>query len=293
MSLAILSGKVSAITNGSKIGNYANTKIFGNSSFLRNNERGYDTLVSEIGALQNILTDLSGAAGIKQNMYVIGAVSDTGDATASDENSWWQRRVASLVNSASSKLTRAVSYWTGLGDGVQTGVIIDGFDNFRGDISVALPDNPVMYDTSVVDQVVRNPNRLTMRVYVDLMHTDDIVQNALQAFANSFAGLTGTIMNAITGDTMNRAQKALSGLQWIQENGSPFKVYTPHKVYDNMMIEKIAPTNDQQMNEILVADITFKEVIPTRSLGNQVKTTARMVPNAAASATARLAGWLS
>ena len=284
MSLAIIAGKVSSITNGSGIANFTSKTLFGNSSFLRNNERAVDTLSSAISNVQNILTDLSNAAGSKNNMYIIGRYEED----LSDVDTFLGR----LQQRANQRITRAVSYWTG-NDSTQNGVIIDGFDNFHGDISVALPDNPVMYDTSVVDQVVRNPNRLAMRVYVDLLHTDDIVQNVLQSVANSFAGLGGTIMNAITGEQMNRAQKALNNLQWIQENGRPFKVYTPHKVYENMMIEKISPLNDQKMNEILVADITFKEIIPTQSLGTKNKTTARIAPTQKISDAARAWGWIS
>ena len=284
MSLAIIAGKVSSITNGSGIANFTSKTLFGNSSFLRNNERAVDTLSSAISNVQNILTDLSNAAGSKNNMYIIGRYEED----LSDVDTFLGR----LQQRANQRITRAVSYWTG-NDSTKHGVIIDGFDNFHGDISVALPDNPVMYDTSVVDQVVRNPNRLAMRVYVDLLHTDDIVQNVLQSVANSFAGLGGTIMNAITGEQMNRAQKALNNLQWIQENGRPFKVYTPHKVYENMMIEKISPLNDQKMNEILVADITFKEIIPTQSLGTKNKTTARIAPTQKISDAARAWGWIS
>ena len=283
MSLAQISGRVSAITNGSAIANFTSTTLFANSSFLRNNERAVDKVSSAIGSIQNILTDLAGAAGMKNNMYVIGRYEEDTDNYATTLD-----RIGAKVDSY---ISRAVSYWTD--STAQNGVIIDGFDNFRGDISVALPDNPVMYDTAVVDQVVRNPNRLTMRVYVDLVHTDDIVQNIIQSVANSFAGLPGAIMNAVSGNKMNRVQKALNGLQWIQENGKPFKVYTPHKVYDNMMIEKIMPINDQKMNEILAADITFKEIIPTQSLGYKNKTTARLAPSNTSRNLAKLSGWLS
>lgn len=282
MSLAIISGKVSSITNGSEIGNFASRALFNNSDFLRNTENGYGQVSSAISNIQNILTDLSGAVGLKDNMHVIGRYEE-------DEKKDFLGRLVSPITTAYS---RAISYWGG-GEKDQTGVIIDGYDNFRGDISVALPENPVMYKTSVIDQVVRNPNRISMRVYVDLVHSDDIVQNIMQSVANSFGGLGGTLLNAISGNTMNRVQKALSGLQWIQENGRPFKVYTPHKVYDNMMIEKIAPINDQKMNEILAADITFKEIIPIQSLGNKNKTTARIPPSNSSRQLASTAGWLS
>lgn len=282
MSLAKVSGKVSAITKGSAIANFASTSLFGNSSFLRNHEREVDTFVSNLSAIQNIVTDIAGAVGIQNNMHVIGRI---------ENNDYFNDTDSYLSRYVSSKLSTAVSYWTGNAES-QNGVIIDGYDNFRGDISVALPDMPVMYDTSVVDQVVRNPNRISMRVYVDLVHTDDIVQNIIQSFANSFGGVPGLIMNALTDTNMNRVQKALNSLQWIQENGRPFKVYTPHKVYDNMMIEKIAPINDQKMNEILAADITFKEIIPTQSLGVEGKTTARVAPSTKVMDRATLAGWL-
>lgn len=290
MTLALISGKVSRTINGSNLTNALSKSVFGNSSFLRNDERGVDVVASTIGVIQNTLTDLAEAAGIRKHMYVIGQIENEFDTSENSED-WFGRQVTSLQQSQFGKSTAtAISYWFGGGTG-QTGVIIDGFDNFRGDISVALPDNPVMYDTSVVDQVVRNPNKLSMRVYVDLMHSDDMFQNIVQSVANSFAGLPGTIMNAITGDTMNRAQKALNNLQWIQENGRPFKVYTPHKVYDNMMIERISPLNDQKMNEILAADITFKEIIPTQSLGAEVKTTARIAPSEYANTFTKALGW--
>lgn len=278
MSLKVISGQVSSITSGSGIGNFLSTHLGTESSFLRNSARPVDTLTEAIGDIQNMFTDISAALGAKSNMYVIGRLEEEQD------KNFFQR----LVSPISTAYSRAISYW---GTDQQTGVIIDGFDNFRGDISVALPENPVMYQTSVADQVVRNPNRISMRVYVDLMHTDDMVQNIKQMFANSLGGLGGTILNAITGEKMNRAQKALDSLQWIQENGSPFKVYTPHKVYENMMIEKIAPINDQKMNEILAADITFKEVIPTQSLGYKNKTTARTAPSSYATGFARSLGW--
>lgn len=284
MSLKSISGQVSSITNGSAINNALISQLNGNSNFLRNNEKGYAKLESAIEDIQNIMTDLSGALGMKDNMHIIGRVDQEASGNYNDDF------IGRTVKNIATKLTTAVSYFTG--DLQQGGVIIDGFDNFRGDISVALPDNPVMYRTSVSDQVVRNPNRVSMRVYVDLMHTDDIVQNIKQMFVNSLGGLGGTILNAVTGEKLNRAQKALEGLQWIQENGNPFKVYTPHKVYENMMIEKITPINDQKMNEILAADITFKEIIPTTSLGTKIKTAARIAPAKSISDTAQLLGWI-
>ena len=131
-----------------------------------------------------------------------------------------------------------------------------------------------------------------MRIYVDLMHSDDIIQDLKQQALNAFGGIGNAIVS-LMGENLNRAQLALENLQWIQENGRPFKVYTPHKIYDNMMIELIAPQNDQKMNEILAADITFKEIIPYKSLNAGKKSSARTPPSAASSDLAGAAGWLS
>lgn len=280
MSLTAISGKVSKTVNGSNLTNALSKSISGNSSFLRNNERAHDTIVGGIAAVQETLADLSNALGVKNNMHVIGRYEE-------EKESDFLRR---LVSPITTTYSRAVSYW-GLGEDSQDGVIIDGYDNFRGDISVALPEIPVMYDTAITDQVVRNPNSVSMRVYVDLIHSDDVFQNIVQSLANNLGGLAGNILNAVTGETMNRAQKALNNLQRIQEYGKPFKVYTPHKVYENMMIEKISPVNDQKMNEILAADITFKEIVPTQSLGNGDKSTARKAPSAYANGFTKALGW--
>lgn len=281
MSLKGIAGAVSGITNGSDLGNKISTSLFGESSFLRNEERGFDKLVSGIESVMEIASDIGNALGIKNNMYKIGEIP--ADVSISRFGA---------INNVASKVMTAVQYWTGSdANGYQQGVIIDGFDNFKGDINVALPDNPVIYQTAVTDNVVRNPNRLTMRVYVDLMHSDDLVQNLKQQALNAF-GSIGNVVAGALGFQTNRAQAALSSLQWIQENGRPFKVYTPHKVYENMMIERIQPINDQKMNEILAADITFKEIVFATSLGDADKSTARTPPTKAASEFASIVGWL-
>lgn len=284
MSLSRLAGKVSAITNGSAVSNKFSAKLFGNDEFLRNKENSYSSLVSNIRSALSIGSDVASAMGMKNSMYVIGEIPVEAGVN-----------LGRVGNRIANGVSTAVAYATGSKSGTykeyQQGVRIDGFDNFKGDINVALPDNPVMYNTSVTDTVVRNPNRLTMRVYVDLFHSDDIVDNLKQAALNSLGGLTNVIATA-AGLEMNRVQQALDNLKYIQERGRPFKVYTPHGVYENMMIERIQPVNDQKMNEILAADITFKEIVPTRSLGGGAKTTARTPPSAPASNFAKALGWI-
>lgn len=285
MSLAKISGQVKSITNGSAIGNKLSSELYGDNSFLRNEQGGFAQAVDAIRSIIDIGSNIADAAGQKNSMYKIGEIPANG-------GDWGDGFFGKAAAKLQSKVATAISYW-GLSndENYQKGVIIDGFDNFKGDISVALPDNPIIYETSITDHVVRNPNRLTMRIYVDLMHSDDIVDNLKQAALNSLGGLTNIVAGAL-GMDMNRVQQALNNLKYIQERGHPFKVYTPHGVYENMMIERIVPTNDQKMNEILAADITFKEIVPTRPLGSADKTTARTPPTAAASNFAKARGWV-
>lgn len=285
MSLAAISGRVSSINIGSSIGRMANTALVGESNFLRNESTGgVAGAVSSVVSLGSALTDIASAAGIRSNMYRIGM----GGKEAEKSDSWYGQ----IWNNIKATAQTAISYWTDK-DGNQQSVIIDGFDNFKGDIKVALAEQPVMYQPSISDNRVRNPNRLTMRIYVDLVHSDDVFQDLLQQVKDGIGGLVGQIMGVATGDTMNRAQKALSGLQYIQENGTPFKVYTPHKVYENMVIESISPVNDLRMNEILAADITFKEIIFCKSLSAGYAIPARFAPSKIVSAASKAWGWVS
>ena len=104
MTLALISGKVSRTINGSNLTNALSKSVFGNSSFLRNDERGVDVVASTIGIIQNTLTDLAEAAGIRKHMYVIGQIENEFDTSENSED-WFGRQVTSLQQSQFGKST--------------------------------------------------------------------------------------------------------------------------------------------------------------------------------------------
>lgn len=237
------------------LGNAVSTKLFGNSSFLRNENNTQDNIVGMVNSLKEGLNSLGSLLGAKDSKYIIG-------------------RIEKLTENYA--ITRAVSKIATnfLGEGQERGVIIDGYDEMSGELTVGLPSQPVMYTTNVVNQRVRNPDTFKMRVYVTNLNSDDIVGGLTDSLMNVGGGIGKLVFNPET-----RAFKALNDLKWIQENGSPFKIYTPVRVYENMLIEKIQPITNKSNYDTLVADIYFREVVFAQSLGNASKSSARTAPS--------------
>ena len=272
MSLKSLATKV--IKNSQKVqgastslGNAISTKLFGNSTFLRNE----DNIQHNITGLIEGVKSLGSMLGAKDNKYIIGRIEQ--DLT-SDGNFAVTRAISKIATNF-------------LGEGQERGVIIDGYDEMSGELTVGLPSQPVMYTTNVVNQRVRNPDTFKMRVYVTNLNSDDIVDSLTDTLMNVGGGIGKLILNPET-----RAFKALSNLKWIQENGSPFKIYTPVRVYENMLIEKIQPITNKSNYDMLVADIYFREVVFAQSLGNASKASARTAPSAIVGNLAKAWKWL-
>lgn len=279
MTLALLAGQVGRLSQGVAATNNSVVNFVANSlgNFKLRNEDSLSSINSIVNGSQKILDNVFRAVGSRPKMYTIGEV----DNSDSEEN------LGILQDGIGSDVVRAVSGV--LGNKAQTGVIIDGFDNIQGTASVALPENPVMFEPSITDHRVRTPNKLTMRVYVSNMNTDNILDNAISTVKNAFGGAG----NIIFGEGQTRAEKALSALQYIQEFGIPFTVYTPVKIWENMMIKDIVPVNNKQFPNMLVADVSFKEIVFYNSLDDGRKSPARKPPTEAVNSIASAAGWIS
>ena len=248
---------------------YGNTVSISSSSnkFLLRNEAGG----TELGTfLSNGMKSIFSPFGAKDNKYIIG-------------------RLDSNLFGTDNLVTRAVSsaYNTLTGENQQRGVVIDGYDEMNAELTVGLPSQPVMYTTSVVNQRVRNPDTFKMRVYVTNLNSDDIVDSMEQSVMNFAGGLGNLLLNPET-----RAFKALNDLKWLQENGEPFKIYTPVRIYENMLIEKISPISNKSNYDTLVADIYFREIILAKSLGDSSKASARTAPSPVANTFAKAKKWI-
>lgn len=279
MSLALLAGKVGRLSQGVAATNNSVVNFVASDSndFKLRNENSLAMVNSIVSNSRAVLDNVFRAVGSRPKMYTIGEV----DQVDSEEN------LGVFYGGVASNIVRAVS--SVVGNKAQTGVIIDGYDNIQGSISVALAENPVMYSPNITDHRVRTPNILKMRVYVSNLNTDNILDNAVETLKNAFGGAG----NMIFGEGDSRATKALSSLQWIQENGIPFTVYTPTKVWENMMIKDISVISNRQFTDMLVADITFKEIIFYHPLDDGQQNPARKPPTEAANSIANAAGWVA
>lgn len=257
MSLGTVSGKVRVSAQEvARITSSLGTQV---SSLLYGDFKNRDEESFSVSGLQSSLEKFASLAGYRKPEYIIGRIETQSDTDG-----------LNLYQKATRAITTFVSQ-----SGQEKGVIIDGYDNVKGELRSALPSQPVMYNTSITNTRVRQPDVLTMRVYVTNINTDDIIDNIAQTLSNSLGG----VKKLVLGSEQTRVQRALSNLEWIKDYGKPFKVYTTHKVYENMLIQSILPVNDQKTNDMLVADITFKEIIFSKSLNGSSNVPARTKPS--------------
>lgn len=199
--------------------------------------------------------DLSDAignlAGVRSPMYVIGEIPSK--EQEGYESQYVPDQISGLVRAISSVAT----------DPDQIGVIIDGIGDVSGTLEVEFSKNPNVYRTSeVVNNRVRKPTRLTMTIMVSNYLNDNLVGTAFDAVEGfDVTGWTNVAKNIILYGGNTRAQAALYKLRYLMENAKPFRVYTPHGIYDNMLIKSIKPHTTDKTMDMLYCDIDFEEII--------------------------------
>jgi hypothetical protein len=220
----------------------------------KSREGVFNQISGTVKNLSTISDSIEKAVGSRNPMYIIGQVDK-------DQATTGTLKEKLMSSGIVGQISRAVGNFTG--DVQQTGVIIDGFADIQSTIDVNIPNNPVMYKPNISDQRVRTPDSLTMTVLVSNLLNDDIIDDVIQTLKNTTAGVWGFIM----GEGESRAQQKLRQLRYIQENGSVFKVYTPHMVYENMLIKSIKTNINSKNMGVLMAQITFTEIIMCRPIG--------------------------
>lgn len=241
-----------ALQSSSKVGEI----IYGTDEFdaldKRNtaNLRGLvrNTLVD---SAKDIINTVENAIGARAPMYKIG-----------DREGWDETATSMWAPSAVKGLFRAV---TTLFDksNRQEGVIIDGIGDADGSISVAFTKNPVIFrGNEVIDNRFREPMTLRMTIMVSNYLNDDITGTLVDSIANiDPTGLVGEVKNMLAYGGNTRAQNALYRLRWLAENAKCFNVYTPHGVYENMLIKSLKPQTNANTMDMLYCDIEFQEMI--------------------------------
>lgn len=189
---------------------------------------------------------ITNLAGIRSPYYVIGEIKKTLD-TQYDQNIFGtaMRAVQSAFNAPEQK-----------------GVIIDCLGDVNAEISVEFTGQPIYYMSSdIINSRVRKPTVVRAVVAVSNYMSDDVI-GAAASTLEQVAGPLGTmIKNTIMYGGNTRAQKALYDLRNLQETGVPFRVYTPHGYYDNMLIQSLRPKTDATSMDMLLCEIEFKEAI--------------------------------
>ena len=151
----------------------------------------------------------------------------------------------------------------------QEGVIIDCLGDVSGQITMELTSNPILFKSSnVTDGRLRKPSVVKAVVGVSNYNNDDIIDMTVDTISALIdpiikdpTGLLSDVANTLINNGNTRGQTALYKLRWLQENGQPFKVYTPHGMYENMVITSIEPITNAGTMDMLFANVTFTEII--------------------------------
>lgn len=223
----------------------------GEDAFDKNKGNSLLGVANYVDIATDVASEISNALGYRAPMYTIGEIP----AEGTEEVSKW-------LPDSLGNVVRAI------GDArpgnEQDGVIIDGIEDFSGSFKMDLPKNAMLYRSSgITDQRVRTPCECKMKVYVSNYLSDDLLGSLTnQINALDPTGLLGKVTdNLLRSGGNTRAQNALYKLRSIQETGKPFRVYTPHCVYENMILKDITISTDADTMDTLVAELTFVELL--------------------------------
>lgn len=226
---------------------------YDNSSTLdkRNNDDPMGTR-NKINEYKTIADTITNALGNRSPYYIIGEIpSETGEIVD---------KYGKFLGQFGGAVRAVTDLFTGK---KQEGVIIDCLGDVNGEISVEFTNNPVLFTGSVITNGrMRKPNIVTAVVAVSNFNNDDLLGMTLDTMsAIDPTGLVGNALNVLFEDGNTRAQNALYKLRGLQETGEPFKVYTPHGMYENMLIKSIKPLTNASSMDMLLASIVFEEII--------------------------------
>lgn len=207
---------------------------------------------NRINEYRTIADTITNALGNRSPYYIIGEIpSETGEMV--DKYGKFFGQFGGAVRAVTDLFTGKK----------QEGVIIDCLGDVNGEISVEFTNNPVLFTGSVITNGrMRKPNIVTAVVAVSNFNNDDSFGMALDTIsAIDPTGIVGNALDILFENGNTRAQNALYKLRGLQETGEPFKVYTPHGIYENMLIKSIKPLTNASSMDMLLASIVFEEII--------------------------------
>lgn len=246
--------KVSLNGIGTDLTNKVGSTIWGTDGLDKRNSDMREGLSGVINTVSSVSDTISNALGNRNPYYIIGEVPNE------DKLGSWAEKYLGSVGGAIRAVTKLVN------GNKQEGVIIDCIGDVDGMSAVEFTQNPIMYVTNgVTDSRLRKPATVTAVVAVSNYLSDSILEEATNSLTRSLDITGGWMTNVLTSNLFyggnTRAQYALYRLRWLMENGIPFSVYTPHGIYENMLIKSIKPRTDATKMDMLYATIEFEEII--------------------------------
>lgn len=214
---------------------------------------GVNAVRDTINIAKTVTDTITNLSGVRSPYFVIGEVATDNESLNQSMYKW----------GSAGTLVRAIAKT--FSGPKQEGVIIDCLGDVNGTMAVEFTKNPLIYQSnSVIDSRVRKPTTLKATVAVSNYLSDNILGAGLSSLTQLFGPLATQGANELLYDGNTRAQYALYKLRWLLENGIPFTVYTPHGIYENMLIESISPRTDESTMDCLMCDISFREIIMWR-----------------------------
>ncbi len=227
--------------------------LHGQDSLDKRNADGFKDFTDTISAVNDAADMFSGLFGVKAPYLTIGEIQRTNWLDSSNTGKY----LSAAGVGASVRAVQNLVYGT-----EQQGVIIDCLGDVSGETSVDFTSNPMMYMTNgIVDTRIRQPARINAVVGISNYLADDVLGDLLNVGTRALGNLGSGVINQLLNGGATRAQAALYRLRWLMENGKPFTVYTPHGMYENMLIKSIKPRTTDTTMDMLYADIEFQEVI--------------------------------
>lgn len=242
---------------GTALTNNLGQMVFGKDQLDKRNHANGGLVAdvnSTINTVASVSEGISNSLGNRNPYYIIGEIPEDKDfGTYADK---YGGTIGNMVR-AVSKLYFGTK---------QEGVIIDCLGDVDGTSSIDFTQNPIMYVTNnVTDSRLRKPASVTAVVCISNYQSDSIIESVanstLSALDVTGGMLSGIANNALFYGGNTRAQYGLYRLRWLMENGLPFTVYTPHGIYENMLIKTIKPETDATKMDMLYATVEFEEVI--------------------------------
>lgn len=214
---------------------------------------------------KSITDPIQDLLGVKGELYTIGYIpyqpfnesSSLGKLGNKALRSGLGGGLMKAYNSAVSAVNQIPGINITAGTAVQNGITIDGFFRFESELGVDLPTYPIQYQTDINMHRIRKPDVVAMEVFISSYGRDDVITNvATEILNNDLVSL----LTGVNGDTA-RIRRKLNELRWLMQVGKPFTLYTPHNLYENMVLTKIRPRNDEQTMDGWSGVLEFREMI--------------------------------